>query len=88
MFAIIIRQISIRNHCRKKLYFFPTALTVDLGLVHGLPVDRNRLVGHHCSIGCHKKPHSKIKVDFYDKINCYLRPVSHDPQIYSARDVK
>jgi len=27
---------------------FPIALAVDLGTVRGLPVDRERLFGHHC----------------------------------------
>ena len=41
----------IRSHCRKKNLSFPTALAVDLRTVRGLPVDRDRLVGHHCPRG-------------------------------------
>jgi len=34
---------------QKKIIIFPTARAVDLEVVGGLPVDRDRLVGHHCS---------------------------------------
>ena len=62
------------------MLFFPTPFAVDLGTARGLPVDRNRLVGHHCPKAT-QHPFKNLKKTLHMGVILQVNPIRGESHI-------